>query len=135
MLANISRNTLGASGCESCHDIVAQELRVFSVKTVAFKTWRITIREELYESKRQTDMDLKLDNKSQSFLKDLGTAERVVKSDWSTTFSVSQVTCGPDAAFSGDLCTATETSIGGSLGNGQTNRTESVTAGPLKYLA
>ena len=89
VLANISRSTLGASGCASlwpCHDIVAQELRVFSVKTVAFKTWRITIREDLHESKRQTDMDLKLDNKSQSFLKDLGTAERVVKSDWSRTF-------------------------------------------------
>ena len=50
-------------------------------------------------------------------------------------FSVIQVTCGPDAAFSGNLCTATETSIGRSLGNGQTNRTASVTAGPLKQLA
>lgn len=40
VLANISRSTLGASGFASlwpCHDIVAQELRVFSVKTVAFK--------------------------------------------------------------------------------------------------
>ena len=42
-------------------------------------------------------------------------------------FSVlSQVTCGPDAAFSGDLCTATETSIGRFLGNVQTNPEKNV---------
>ncbi len=86
-------------------------------------------------------MDLKLDNKSQSFLKDLGTAERVVKSDWSTIFFCPQpsdvwswccVFWGPLHSYWDE-----HRSVPWKCSNKSWKEcreyTESVTAGPLKY--